>query len=99
MDGYQWNLFLLESYCRRFSRAFKYQCLSVNSRSVGAIFRKAAGFADYTDVLAAAVVVAGVELTEKAVGDFLFESGYVARRTGAITDVIAKVRVLRERRV
>jgi hypothetical protein len=55
IDGYQWNLFLLESYCKRFSKQFKYQCLSVNSRNVGAVFRKSAGFADYAAVLATAM--------------------------------------------
>lgn len=97
VDGYPWNLFLLESYCRRFSNLLKYQCLSVNSRNVGAIFRKSAGFTDYPAVLAYAVANSDVRLREKEVGDFLFESGYVARRTGVISEVITQARMLRER--
>lgn len=97
VDGYPWNLFLLESYCRRFSNLLKFQCLSVNSRNVGAIFRKSAGFTDYPAVLAYAVANSDVRLREKEVGDFLFESGYVARRTGVISNVITKARMLRER--
>ena len=97
VDGYPWNLFLLESYCRRFSNLFKFQCLSVNSKNVGAIVRKSAGFTDYPAVLAYAVANSDVRLREKEVGDFLFESGYVARRTGVISNVITKARMLRER--
>ncbi|MEG6520867.1 hypothetical protein [Desulfotomaculum sp. 1211_IL3151] len=99
IDGYPWNWYLLESYCKRFSKLFMYQCLSVNSRNVGAIFRKSAGFIDYIDVLATAVAASNIELNDKAVGDFLFESGYVARRTGVVSKVVIKARILRERRV
>lgn len=98
IQGYQWNLFLLESYCRRFSKLFGFQCLSVNSKNVGAIYRKESGFTDYIEVLATAVADSDVDLKERTIGDFLFESGYVARRTDIIADVIAKARILRERR-
>jgi len=97
IDGYPWNLFLLESYCRRFSNLFAFQCLSANSRNVGAICRKSAGFTDYPAVLAYAVANSGVRLHEKDVADFLFNSGYVARRTGIIAEVITKAQMLRER--
>ncbi len=33
--GHEWNLFLLESYCRRFSRRFRLDTPSVNSRNAG----------------------------------------------------------------
>lgn len=99
IDGYPWNWYLLESYCKRFSKRFMYQCLSVNSRNVGAIFRRSAGFTDYIDVLAAAVAASNVELNEKTVGDFLFERRYVAQRTVSVSKVTAKARILRERKV
>jgi len=97
INGYSWNLYLIESYCRRFSKRFMYQCLSVNSRNVGAIFKRSAGFTDYAEVLAAVVANAGIELDMIKVGDFLFDSGYIARRTSVISDVITKAQVLRER--
>ena len=49
-------------------------------------------------VLATAVADSDVDLKERTIGDFLFESGYVARRTDIIADVIVKARILRERR-
>ena len=98
IEGYPWNWYLLESYCKRFSKLFMYQCLSVNSKNVGAIFRKSAGFADYIDVLAAAVSVSNVELNDIAVGDYLFEKRYVAIRTGAVGKVVERARILRGKR-
>lgn len=97
IDVYPWNWYLLESYCRRFSKQFMYQCLSVNSRNVGAIYRKSAGFLDYTAVMAAAVAQADIKLEPSDVGDFLFERGYIAHRTSAVQEVTAKARILRER--
>jgi hypothetical protein len=99
IDGYPWNWYLLESYCKRFSKQFMYQSLSVNSRNVGAIFRKSAGFTDYIDVLATTIADSNIELNDRAVGDYLFESRYIARRTGAVSKVVANARILRERRV
>ena len=98
IDGYPWNWYLLESYCKRFSKRFMYQCLSVNSRNVGAVFRKSAGFIDYIDVLATAVAASNIELNDKVVGNYLFERRYIAKRTGAVSKVVAKARILRERR-
>lgn len=99
MDGYTWNLFLLESYCRRFSKRYTFQCLSVNSNNVGAIFKKSANFADYTEALAFAVAYAPLELNNKDVGDYLLENGYIARRRNVIVDVVARAQLLRERGV
>jgi hypothetical protein len=97
IDGYPWNWFLLESYCRRFSKQFRFQCLSVSSRNVGAIYKKSAGFADYAEILAAAVAVEPIKLNQKEVNDFLFDIGYVAHRTSFVTKVVEQARLLRER--
>lgn len=92
IDGYTWNLYLLESYCRRFSRKFMFKCLSVNSKNVGAIYRKSANFNDYISVLASVVMNWAVPLRDKDVGDFLFENGYIAQRTSAVDKVITAAR-------
>ncbi|GHV54667.1 hypothetical protein FACS1894216_15150 [Synergistales bacterium] len=100
IDGYPWNLFLLESYCRRASKEFSFQCLVANSQNSGAIFRKSAGFSDYVIIMANAVINEDIELTEKAVADFLFESGYRAsRRMDSVVRVIAEAQKIREGRV
>jgi hypothetical protein len=97
INGFPWNLYLLESYCRRFSERFEFQCLTVNSLNVGAIFRRAAKYASYAEVLAAAVASEPIELSSKDVGDYLVGRGYIARRTNFVADVVAQAHLVRER--
>ncbi|TAL39062.1 MAG: hypothetical protein EPN93_03025 [Spirochaetes bacterium] len=95
--GQTWNLFILESYCRRFSRKFRFGTPSVNSRNAGAIIRKSCGM-DYTEIMTCAVANADVPLKEAAVGKFLYESGYTGRKTTAqVNEIIDKARAIRER--
>ncbi len=96
--GQTWNLFLLESYCRRFSRKYRFDTPSVNSRNVGAVIRKTCCM-DYTEIMADAVAKAHVPLQDTTVGKFLSESGYTGRRTTAkISEIIDKAKAIRERR-
>ena len=96
--GQTWNLFLLESYCRRFSRKFRFDTPSVNSRNAGAVIRKSCGM-DYTEIMTDAVANADVPLKDTAVGKFLYESGYTGRSTTAkVNEIIDKAKAIRERR-
>lgn len=96
--GQTWNLFLLESYCRRFSRKFRFDTPSVNSRNAGAVIRKSCGM-DYTEIMTDAVANSGVPLKDTIVGKFLYESGYTGRSTTAkVNEIIDKVKAIRERR-
>lgn len=96
--GQVWNLFLLESYCRRFSKKFRIDALSVNSRNAGAIIRKSCSM-DYIEIMSDAVANADVFLKDTDVGQFLFDSGYTGRSmTAKIGEIIDKARDIRERR-
>ncbi len=96
--GQTWNLFLLESYCRRFSRKFRFDTPSVNSRNAGTVIRKSCGM-DYTEIMTDAVVNADVSLDGATVGRFLFDSGYTGRSTNAkVKMIIDKAKAIRERR-
>lgn len=96
--GQRWNLFLLESYCRRFSRKFRFDTPSVNSRNAGAVIRKSCGM-DYMEIMTAAVANADVSLKDTAVGKFLYESGYTGRSTSAkVNEIIDKAKAIREKR-
>jgi hypothetical protein len=95
--GQTWNLFLLESYCRRFSRMYRVDTPSVNSRNAGAVIRKSYD-KDYTVIMADAVANADVPLKDTAVGKFLYDSGYTGRSTTAkVNEIIAKAKAIRER--
>ncbi|OGQ95913.1 MAG: hypothetical protein A2521_02965 [Deltaproteobacteria bacterium RIFOXYD12_FULL_57_12] len=95
--GQTWNLFLLESYCRRFSRKFRFDTPSVNSRNAGVVIRKSCGMV-YTEIMTDAVANADVPLKDTAVGKFLYESGYTGRSTTAkVNEIIDKAKAIRER--
>ncbi len=97
--GQTWNLFLFESYCRRFSRRFRFDAPSVNSRNAGAVIRRSCGM-DYTEIMADTVANADVPLEAAVVGRFLADSGYTGRSMKAkVTEIIIdRARAIRERR-
>ncbi len=96
--GQTWSLFLLESYCRRFSQKFRFDAPSVNSRNVGAVIRKSCSM-DYTEIMTDAVAKADVPLKSSAVGIFLYESGYTGRRTNSkVTEIMDKSKAIRDSR-
>jgi hypothetical protein len=59
--GQPWNLFLLESYCRRFSENFRFEALSVNSTNAGVIVRKHSRLT-YPDIITDAVAKSALYL-------------------------------------
>ena len=96
--GQTWNLFLLESYCRRFSNNFRFDTPSVNSRNAGTIIHKNCTMT-YTEIMVDAVAKSGINLSEIIVCKFLFDSGYIGRSTTAkIGEIIDKVKAIRERK-
>jgi len=96
--GQFWNLFLLESYCRRFSRKYRFESLTMNSRNVGTIVLKSCRLA-YSEIMADAVAASSAELKKTAVVEFLYNHGYIGRRFYAKAgELIEKAKTLRERR-
>ena len=96
--GYGWNLFLLESYCRRFSKKYKYDTRRPNSSNSGAIVVKTCNLS-YHDIMVHAVARSGMDLNQEEVFDFLIETGYIERRRyGDIDLLINEAAELRERR-
>ena len=92
--GREWNLFLLESYCRRFSREYCFTAPSVNSKNAGTVIRKDCGM-NYTDIMTDAIAKAGIALEDDTVNKFLYESGYTGKSTTAkVGEIINKVRVM-----
>jgi len=96
--GQSWNLFLLESYCRRFSPRYRFESLSMNSRNVGTIVRKNCDLS-YSEILTDAVAASNVELKKTTVIEFLYTHGYIGRRHYGKTDeLVEQAKILRERR-
>jgi hypothetical protein len=96
--GQAWNLFLLESYCRRFSERYCFEVLAVNSKNAGVIVRKDYT-ASYIEIMADAVAFSNVVLEKTPIEDFLCNIGYIGRRSYAKTnELIEMVKAIRERR-
>lgn len=96
--GYGWNLFLLESYCRRFSRKYRYDTRRANSSNSGAIVVKTCTLS-YHQIMAHAVARSGRDLTKDEVFGYLTEIGYIERkRYGEIDSLIKDAEDIRERR-
>jgi hypothetical protein len=94
--GHTWNLFLLESYCRRFSDSFRFICKAVNNRNSGAIVRKTCRL-DYIEIMADALAKSGVSFNETAALDYFRENGYFSRKNSEnIKEIINRARLLRK---
>ncbi|MCL2499302.1 MAG: hypothetical protein FWE90_03080 [Defluviitaleaceae bacterium] len=97
--GQAWNLFLLESYVRRFSKRFRFESPSVNNRNAGCIVQRYSRM-DYNSIMIDAVANSSLILNdEKAVSNFLFDNGYRGSRQKAkLADLIKQAVRQRERR-
>ena len=86
--GYSWNLFMLESFLRKFSQKYSYDAPAANSLNIGAIYPKSMRFENYLDVQAAAVAQENIPLDKSAVENFLVERGYRVKRIDKTTERI-----------
>lgn len=78
--NFSWNLYLLESFCRRYSNTFKYMAVTTNSRNAGAIVRRECD-CDYHTLLAQILANKDIPLLEEDVMNYLYDSGYIARHS------------------
>ena len=91
VKGFTWNLFLLESFLRRFSRMYSFNAPAANSSNVGAVHPKSMHFKNYIDVQVAALIQEHVPLEKYAVENFLVEQGYRTNRVDRATDKIIRI--------
>lgn len=99
VEGYTWNLFLLESFLRKFSRRYVYAAPAVNSSNLGAIYPESMNFADYLDVQAAAIIQENIPLDKVAVENFLVGNGFRHRRINKATErIIARAKEMIDER-
>ena len=85
IEGYSWNLFLLESFLRKYSEKYTYDAPAANSANVGAIYPKSMKFKDYLDVQVAVVVQENLPLEKFSVEEFLIGQGFRAKRIDKVT--------------
>lgn len=98
VEVYSWNLFLLESFLRKYSKKYVYGFPASNSASIGAIYPKSMKFEDYLDVQAAVIIQENIPLEESAVEDFLIGKGFRIKRIDKVTKrVIERVQEILHR--
>ena len=98
LPGYTWNLYLVESFLRRFSKRFTIDGGPAQISYVGGICPSDRHFDGYEDRLAHAVIQDSVSLTEDAVGRYLTEKKYILRRSETVRKTLEKARILNEQR-
>lgn len=98
VPGYNWNLYLVESFLRRFSKRFTIDGSPAQMSYVGGISSADRHFANYEDRLAHAVIQDGITLTEEAIGRYLTERKYILRRSETVRKTLDRARILNEQR-
>ena len=94
--GYPWNLFLLESYCYKYSKKYSLRLLNFNDKNAGIIAEKDYD-KSYIEMLAIALASANVELKQEEIGLYLFQMGYMAKsKFGRLGDIAVRASELRE---
>lgn len=94
--GQNWNHYLLESFCYRFSRKYRLCVLNYNDKNAGIIVSKTLSL-NYNDMLCEAAARADIELTFENVGKYFVESGLTARKKFAsLPDIVKKAIDMRE---
>lgn len=88
VEGYPWNLYMLDCYLRRFSKEFAINGDPAQTNIVGAVSPKSLKFENYTDAMAYAAVQDGIEISESAISDYLLKNHFILRRGPIIRRVL-----------
>ena len=96
--GQNWNHFLLESYCYKYSKKYSLHVLHFNDKNAG-IIAESTFTKHYVEMLAMALARTDVELRPEVVGQYLFNTGYMAKSKYArLEEIIRQAKELRERK-
>ena len=76
--GQSWNHYLLESFCYKYSRKYSLHVIHFNDKNAGIIAEKDFN-KKYNEMLAIALARTDVELSPQVAGQYLFNTGYLAK--------------------
>lgn len=97
--GQPWTHYLLESYCYRYSKKYGYRMNLYNGRNAGAVVEASIDW-DYNEILAQAVARAQIELEPDVIGQYLYETGYMARsKFNTLSEIAERAKEIREESV
>lgn len=93
--GQNWNHYLLESFCYKYSRKYSLHVIHFNDKNAGIIAEKDFN-KEYNEMLAIACARADIELSPQVIGQYLFDVGYLAKskytKLGEIAQQALKLR-------
>ncbi|NCB25667.1 MAG: hypothetical protein EOM62_09380 [Bacteroidia bacterium] len=93
--GQSWNHYLLESFCYKYSRKYSLHVIHFNDKNAGIIAEKDFN-KKYNEMLAIALARTDVELSLEVIGQYLFNTGYMAKskyaKLGEIAQQASKLR-------
>lgn len=96
--GQNWNLYLLESFCYKYSKKYSIHVIHFNDKNSGIIVEKDYN-KNYNELLAIALARTDIELNERSAGQYLFENGYLAKsKYSVLGEIIERAKILREER-
>ena len=87
--GQNWNHYLLESFCYKYSRRYSLHVIHFNDKNAGIIAEKDYN-KSYAEMLAIQLARSDVELKPEIIGPYLFDTGYMAKSKYAKLDEIAQ---------
>ena len=90
VEGYIWNLFMLKSFLRKYSKQYKFNSTSVNNSVTGSIYPKTMKFADYLEVQVAAIIQDKIPIKKFEIEEFLIEQGYRVTLSDRVTEKIIR---------
>ena len=96
--GQNWNHYLLESLCYKYSRKYSLHVIHFNDKNAGIIAEKDFN-KKYNEMLAIALARTDVELSSEVIGQYLFNTGYMAKSKYAkLGEIAQRASELREKR-
>lgn len=98
VEGYSWNLYILDCFLRRFSKKFSMNGSPAQTNIVGAVCPKEIRFDSYADAMAYAVVQDGVEISENTISDYLSKNQFILRRGLIVRRVFESAMKISEQR-
>lgn len=94
--GQDWNHYLLESFCYKYSRKYSLHVIHFNDKNAGIIAEKDFN-KSYSEMLAIELARSDVELKTESVGTYLFNTGYMAKSKYAkLGDIVQRAKEIRK---
>lgn len=96
--GQNWNHYLLESFCYKYSRRYSLHVIHFNDKNAGIIAEKNFN-KKYNEMLVIALARTDVELSPEVIGQYLFNTGFMAKSKYAkLGEIAQRASELREKR-